>query len=112
MQIQEECVFIASDLGSRDLKWYRFQVVEIEIRVARRAFDHYRLGNCLKKESLGSDLISTGIELGRIRRIFKPELFNRLGSAGVESDLPVFIVGMPRSGTSLVEQICASHSGV
>ncbi len=35
-----------------------------------------------------------------------------LQAAGVESDLPVFIVGMPRSGTSLVEQVAATHPRV
>jgi tetratricopeptide (TPR) repeat protein len=43
---------------------------------------------------------------------FTPELFASVGSWGNPSDLPVFIVGMPRSGTSLVEQIAASHSRV
>jgi tetratricopeptide (TPR) repeat protein len=38
-----------------------------------------------------------------------PELFQRTASFGVPSELPVFVLGMPRSGTSLVEQILASH---
>ncbi len=40
---------------------------------------------------------------------FGPETFHRLRDAGSASDLPVFIVGMPRSGTTLVEQIISSH---
>ena len=43
---------------------------------------------------------------------FTPERFASVTSRGNPSDLPVFIVGMPRSGTSLVEQIAASHSQV
>jgi tetratricopeptide (TPR) repeat protein len=39
-----------------------------------------------------------------------PDLFVALSAAGAESDRPVFVVGMPRSGTTLVEQIIASHS--
>jgi hypothetical protein len=39
-------------------------------------------------------------------------LLERGGELGVSSELPVFIVGMPRSGTSLVEQILASHPSV
>src|SRR5262249_31331830 len=38
--------------------------------------------------------------------------FRRTASFGVPSDLPVFVVGMPRSGTTLCEQILASHSQV
>ena len=40
------------------------------------------------------------------------EFFSRVGAWGNPSELPVFIVGMPRSGTTLIEQIAASHSQV
>ncbi len=41
---------------------------------------------------------------------FTPDLFARLATAGHDSRRPVFIVGLPRSGTSMIEQILASHS--
>ena len=41
-----------------------------------------------------------------------PGFFERAGGFGLESELPVFVVGLPRSGTTLVEQILASHSQV
>ena len=41
-----------------------------------------------------------------------PDFFERVGGFGLESELPVFVVGLPRSGTTLVEQILASHSQV
>jgi tetratricopeptide (TPR) repeat protein len=40
---------------------------------------------------------------------FTPDYFQAVHSFGVDAELPVFIVGMPRSGTTLVEQILASH---
>ncbi len=43
---------------------------------------------------------------------FTPELFRRLAGAGDETRLPVFVFGLPRSGTMLVEQVLASHSRV
>jgi len=43
---------------------------------------------------------------------YTPEFFAAAAGLGAASDLPVFIVGMPRSGTSLVEQIAATHSRV
>jgi hypothetical protein len=41
-----------------------------------------------------------------------PAFFHRLGGLGLPSELPIFIVGLPRSGTTLIEQILASHSQV
>jgi hypothetical protein len=41
-----------------------------------------------------------------------PEFFERVRGLGVDSERPVFIVGLPRSGTTLIEQILASHSQV
>ncbi len=43
---------------------------------------------------------------------FGPEFFQRTAGAGLSSRRPVFIVGLPRSGTSLLEQVLASHSRV
>jgi hypothetical protein len=41
-----------------------------------------------------------------------PDFFRRIGGLGLETEVPVFIVGLPRSGTTLVEQILAGHSQV
>jgi tetratricopeptide (TPR) repeat protein len=50
--------------------------------------------------------------IARLITTFQEAYFEQVGSFGSDSDLPVFIVGMPRSGTSLVEQILASHPAV
>jgi tetratricopeptide (TPR) repeat protein len=43
---------------------------------------------------------------------FTPDLFDRLAGAGDDTRQPVFVFGMPRSGTTLIEQVLASHSRV
>jgi tetratricopeptide (TPR) repeat protein len=48
----------------------------------------------------------------RVLATFTPDFFARVRGAGLDSELPVFVFGLPRSGTSLVEQILASHSQV
>ena len=49
-------------------------------------------------------------DVDRLIAGFTPALFARLGDVGDERALPVFVFGMPRSGTTLVEQVLASHS--
>lgn len=46
---------------------------------------------------------------GRLKTLFNSELLSAKADLGPDDDTPVFIVGLPRSGTSLVEQIIASH---
>jgi tetratricopeptide (TPR) repeat protein len=48
----------------------------------------------------------------RMIRLCTPDFFERVRGFGLDSELPVFVVGLPRSGTTLVEQILASHSQV
>ena len=48
----------------------------------------------------------------RMIAVCTPDFFARVRGFGLESELPVFVVGLPRSGTTLIEQILASHSQV
>jgi len=73
-----------------------------------RAFQHYRMGN---------KLAGRHFDAQAQREMIKDILYDygpQRSSAGLgpDSALPVFIIGMPRSGTSLVEQILSSHSRV
>lgn len=49
---------------------------------------------------------------GKIIDAFSPQLFNRLAGQGHPSRVPIFVLGLPRSGTTLTEQILASHPSV
>ena len=48
----------------------------------------------------------------RMIAVCTPDFFRRVQGFGLESEVPVFVVGLPRSGTTLIEQILASHSQV
>lgn len=77
-----------------------------------RAFAHWEAGNKLRSADLRSDRAPTSVSNAILTAFagFEPaEMAIRAGSA-TTSPVPVFIVGMPRSGTSLIEQIIASHS--
>lgn len=81
------------------------------------AMKHYVAANELRRQELAgqgiafdADALADGVT--RQIAVFDAETLRRLQSLGSDSVLPVFIVGMPRSGTSLCEQILASHSEV
>jgi tetratricopeptide (TPR) repeat protein len=77
-----------------------------------RSFRHMGEGNSLKRAQLAYDEEEALSQLGLISTTFTPELIQQKSGGGYRSETPVFIVGMPRSGTTLVEQILASHSKV
>ena len=77
-----------------------------------RSFHHLREGNSLKRAQLVYDEKEVLSLLKLVRTTFTPELMQQKSGGGCHSDTPVFVIGMPRSGTTLVEQILASHSKV
>jgi tetratricopeptide (TPR) repeat protein len=76
------------------------------------AFRHLEAANGLKRHQISYDEAAALGQFERIAAVFTPELLRRLAGCGDPSALPVFIVGMPRSGTTLVEQVLASHPSV
>jgi tetratricopeptide (TPR) repeat protein len=74
-----------------------------------QAFRHFGEGNRLKRGTFAFDIDATRQWTGNIARTFTPALLKSLAGAGSRSDMPIFVLGMPRSGTTLVEQILASH---
>jgi tetratricopeptide (TPR) repeat protein len=79
----------------------------------QRSFQHLLKGNALKRqEFVEYDETKFLARFERIREAFSAGLFADKKRVGDPSSVPVFIIGMPRSGTSLVEQILASHPKV
>ena len=74
-----------------------------------RAFAHLRKGNDLKRARIHYDEVAALGFFERISAVFDTGLFNRFRGAGDSSAVPVFVLGMPRSGSTLIEQILASH---
>ena len=95
--------------GAQSLHYAAGKVLN-DLKRYAEAFDHFNKA----KQSAGYKF-----DIDRYRRfvdstieIFTPGLFAAASGFGNPSDLPVFVVGMPRSGTTLTEQILASHPGV
>jgi hypothetical protein len=76
------------------------------------AFRHYKAGNDLRKQSLDylPDDITT--EVDELCALFDESFFRDRAGWGHSSNDPIFVLGMPRSGSTLVEQILASHSRI
>ena len=79
----------------------------------QQSFQHLLKGNALKRqEFVEHDEARLLARFARIEAVFSAKLLDDRKSLGNPSSVPVFIIGMPRSGTSLVEQILASHPDV
>ena len=84
----------------------------MDVGVGGRAFAHLNSGNRLRRASFSYDVDADVARMDATAAAVGPELMGRHAGAGDPSDLPIFIVGMPRSGTTLIEQILASHPDV
>jgi Sulfotransferase family len=83
-----------------------------DLNNTERSFRHLVNGNALKRRQIEYDEATTLAGFARMRAVFTPELMQTKRGSGDYSRIPIFIVGMPRSGSTLLEQILASHSGV
>ncbi|MFT4729958.1 MAG: tetratricopeptide (TPR) repeat protein [Granulosicoccus sp.] len=77
-----------------------------------RAMMFFDVANRLMRDQLRFDINNWDKEIDKNIETFTPDLFARFAESGDVNARPLFILGMPRSGTSLIEQILASHSAV
>ncbi|MGB6921358.1 MAG: sulfotransferase, partial [Methylovirgula sp.] len=75
----------------------------------RRSFEHLLAANARKRATISYDEKAVLALFDRIETTFTGELIAAKSCAGDPSERPIFVLGMPRSGTTLVEQILASH---
>lgn len=76
------------------------------------AFRHYAAGNALRRQSLVYAAEDTTRFVDQMIALCTPEFFAARARQGCPADDPIFVVGMPRAGSTLIEQILASHSQV
>jgi len=74
-----------------------------------RAFEHFLRANTLQRETFTYDARENTQYVDSLIEVYSKEFFQVKNQFGSASQIPVFIVGMPRSGTTLVEQILSSH---
>jgi predicted Zn-dependent protease len=76
------------------------------------AFRHYAAGNRRRRKTIAFDIRVFENKSRRVAACFDAAFFAERAAAGYGDPAPIFIVGLPRSGSTLIEQILASHSSV
>jgi len=77
-----------------------------------QAFAHYAAGNAARRRSAPFDAAAFEQKCRRVADTFTAEFLNARVGSGIADASPIFVVGLPRSGSTLVEQVLASHSCV
>lgn len=103
-----------TDLADKDRQHLEFAIgkaLEDESDYAA-SFEHYLRGNTLRRQTLHYDADDTSARVARIRHSYTREFFVERSGYGSQAEDPIFIVGLPRAGSTLIEQILASHSAI
>jgi Flp pilus assembly protein TadD len=101
-------------LSAADLIHLNFALAKAYEDIGRpeSAFEHLLTANALKRRQIAYDEAATLGRMNRLRELIDRGFIAAREGCGEPSTLPVFIIGMPRSGTTLIEQILASHPQV
>jgi tetratricopeptide (TPR) repeat protein len=107
---------LAQDLAALDLSdrvhlHFALGGALADIGEHQRAFQHLLAGNAHHRQRIAYDEAQVLGRFEHTRNIFTADLVRSSGS-DLSDDIPIFIIGMPRSGSTLVEQILASHPRV
>jgi tetratricopeptide (TPR) repeat protein len=110
MQAQVE----RKELPETDRMHFHFAIgkAQEDARSYAESFRHYSEGNRLRQKATPYDAEETSQYVARSKTLFTAEFFAARAGWGCPSADPIFIVGLPRSGSTLLEQILASHSTV
>ncbi len=77
-----------------------------------QSFPHYARGNALRREMIPYSADENTARVQRSTRLYTSEFFRERAGFGSAAPDPIFIVGLPRAGSTLIEQILSSHSAV
>ena len=105
---------LAGDVAPDERARIEFAVARAleERGLGEESFAHYSEANRLRRETLSYDPEEITAYVDRAREVFTQDFFEQRQGGGAQDRAPIFIVGMPRSGSTLVEQILSGHSEI
>lgn len=83
-----------------------------DLKDYEKSFSYYAEGNRIRRKEYQYSTPAIAAYFGEIKTVFSKEFIRSAPRSGITDTTPIFILGMPRSGTTLVEQILASHPNV
>jgi tetratricopeptide (TPR) repeat protein len=83
-----------------------------DLKMDAKAFPHFLKGCAIKRSKISYNADTQDKNMQKISDFFTKDKLESLTGAGNNSPVPIFILGMPRSGTTLTEQIISSHPSV
>lgn len=83
-----------------------------DARLYAESFQHYAAGAAIRRQQVDYDPDENHADVARSKAVFTPALLAATAGQGCPAPDPIFVVGLPRSGSTLIEQILASHSQV
>jgi tetratricopeptide (TPR) repeat protein len=103
-----------NDLSEEDRYHFHFAIGKAleDSALHAESFEHYATGNRLRRAGIRYDADETSAHVQRSRAIFSSQFLAERAGMGTPAPDPIFIVGLPRAGSTLLEQILSSHPAV
>ena len=104
----------AQNINKQDKSELAFSLAKAfdDIKDFKNAYIYYKEGNDLRRKNINFSIKQEKENFDEIKTIFNEKLFKKHPTSKNLSSKPIFILGMPRSGTTLIEQILSSHKDV
>ncbi len=103
-----------NDLSDEDRYHFEFALGKAleDVRLYAESFEHYASGNRLRRSLVRYDANETSGHVRRSKAFYSKQFFAERTGLGAPAPDPIFIVGLPRAGSTLLEQILSSHPSV
>jgi tetratricopeptide (TPR) repeat protein len=103
-----------TDLSPEDRVFLHFSLGRAyeKLDLYEKSFQNYAEANAIQRANIGYESKRQSLYMSKCSALFTRDFFDERSAAGCASGNPIFIVGLPRSGSSLIDQILSSHSAI